>query len=148
MKPAVVKYNGIDNDRFTHGHLYDAYFLEYWEGKRDSMHVRGDDGDITDFNHFEDFSIVSDEDNLLNDYEAIVRSISHKTDEIIGGLTFGKEYRAIGRDKDGMFLVMDDSFCCYFYNPDNFEIIDDPHGILERQSVYYSYSGGKNAILG
>ena len=139
MKPAIVEYQGSSNDKFTHGMQYEAFFLEYWEGKRDSLHVRGNDGQITDLNPFEDFIVVSDEDNVLNDYEATVRCITHKFDDLIGGLSYGKEYQAVGRDKAGLFLVKDDSSCCYFYNPSFFEIIEDSHGILGRRSVYYNY---------
>ena len=105
MKAAIVKYVGSDSDKFTNGNEYDAFFLEYWDGKRDSLHVRGNDGRVTDFNPFEDFEVVSDEDNLLNDHEAKVRCINPKYGDLIAGLTFGKEYKAIGRDKDGLYLV-------------------------------------------
>ena len=142
MKPAIVKYNGMSNQKFTHGKKYEAFFLEYWEGVRNSLHVRGDDGLVTDFNRFEDFTVLSDEDNLLNDFEAIVRCVTHAYDDELFDLNYGSEYKAIGRDKDGMYLVMDESFCCYFYEPDCFEVVEDKHGILSRRSVYYSYGGG------
>lgn len=142
MKPAIVKYIGEDCKKFSHGKEYEAFFVEYWEGNRDSLHVRGNDGRVTDFNHFEDFEVISDEDNLLNDYEAIVRCITHEYDDYISGLTYGEEYKAIGRDKEGLYLVMDNSYCCYFYPPEEFKIVKDDHGILSRRSVYYSYHGG------
>lgn len=143
-KPAVVKYIEKSNRKFTKGKLYKAYFIEYWEGERTSLHVRGNDGTITDFNHLEDFEIISDEGNLLNDYEATVQYITHKYDHLICGITFGKEYKAIGKDKNGLLLVMDDSYCCYFYSNEVFKIIDDPYGILEETSVYYNFRGGYN----
>ena len=146
MKPAVVEYKGATNEKFTHGKKYEAFFLEYWEGERGSLHVRGNDGRVTDFNPFEDFDVISDEDNLLNDYEATVRCVTHRLDDLISGLTYGKEYKAIGQDKNGMYLVKDNSECCYFYNASDFEIIEDPHGILQRRSVYYSYYGGDDEI--
>lgn len=142
MHPAIVRYKGRKIKKFTPGKSYEAYFVEYWEGKRNSLHVRGDDGRITDFNPLEDFDIISDEDNLLNDYEAIVRCKTHEYEDYISGLIYGKDYKAIGRDREGLYLVMDESYCCYFYPPDVFEILDDPHGILTRRSVYYSYNGG------
>lgn len=132
-------------EKFTQGKKYEAYFLEYWEGERDSLHIRGNDGLVTDFNPFEDFIVISDEDNLLNDYEATVRCITHRFDHMISGVTFGEEYKAIGRDKAGSFLVMNKSGCC-FYNPSDFIIVDDPHGILTRRSVYYSFYGGDDEI--
>jgi hypothetical protein len=145
MKPAIVRYEGKSEGskgKFTHGKCYEAFFLEYWEGVRDSLHVRGDDGLVTDFNKFEDFTVISDDDNLLNDYEAIVRCVTHDYDDELFDLNYDVEYKAIGRDKDGMYLVMDESYCCYFYEPDCFEIVEDKHGILSRRSVYYSYNGG------
>ena len=113
-KPAVVRYNAKSNRKFTKGKLYEAYFIEYWEGERTSLHVRGNDSTITDFDH------------------------------LICGITFGKEYKAIARDKNGLLLVMDDSYCCYFYPTNVFKIIDDTYGILEKTSVYYNFRGGYN----
>lgn len=126
---------------FTFGKLYSAYFVEYWQGKRNSLHVQGNDSDIHDFVPLEDFEILSDSDGLLNDYEATVRCITHAYDDGFFGLTYGKNYTAIGKDQDGLFLVMDDSYDCYFYSADCFEIVEDKHGILSRQSVYYSFHG-------
>lgn len=112
--------------------MYEAYFIEYWEGERTSLHVRGNDSTITDFNHLEDFEIISDEGNLLNNYKATVQCITHKYDHLICGITFGKEYKVIGRDSDGHYLVLDESNCCYFYPNDVLKIIDDPYGILKK----------------
>lgn len=109
----------------VYGKCYEAFFLEYWEGERDSLHVRGNDGRVTDFNKFEDFTVISDEDNLLNDYEAIVKCVTHAYDGELFDLNYGSLYKAIGRDKDGMYLVMDESFCCYFYDPNCFEVVED-----------------------
>lgn len=146
IRPAIVQYTAKSNKKFIYGHQYEAYFLEYWEGHRTSLHVRGNDGRVTDFNPFEDFRVLSDPDNLLNTNEAVVRCITHKFDDLIAGLTYGKEYKAIGRDKDGLYLVMDNSYCCYFYSPECFEIVSDEYGILSRRSVYYSFHGGGDEI--
>ena len=143
-KPAVVRYNAKSNCKFTKGKLYEVYFIEYWEGKRTSLHVRGNDGTITDFNHLEDFEIISDEGKLLKDYEATVQCITHKYDHFMCCVTFGEEYKVIGRDKNRLLLVMDDSYCCYFYPNDVFKSINDPYGILEETSVYYNFRGGYN----
>ena len=143
-KPAVVRYNAKSNRKFTKGKLYEAYFIEYWEGERTSLHVRGNDSTITDFNHLEDFEIISNEGKLLNDYEATVQCITYEYDHLICGITFGKECKAIARDKNGLLLVMDDSYCCYFYPTNVFKIIDDPYGLLEKTSVYYNFRGGYN----
>lgn len=143
-KPAVVRYNAKSSCKFTKGKLYEAYFIESWEGKCTSLHVRGNDSTITDFNHLEDFEIISDEGNLLNNYEATVQCITHKYDHFMCCVTFGEEYKVIGRDKNRLILVMDDSYCCYFYPNDVFKIIDDPYGILKKTSVYYNFRGGYN----
>ena len=146
MRPAIVQYIAKNNRKFTQGCKYEAYFLESWEGKRNSLHVRGNDGRVTDFNHIEDFKVLSDPDNLLNTNEAVVRCITHRFDNLIAGLTYGKEYKAIGRDKDGLYLVMDDSYCCYFYSPECFDIVSDEYGVLSRRSVYYSFRGSGDEI--
>jgi hypothetical protein len=149
-KPAIVKYIGdegqmlIPNTKipmFTLGKTYEAYFLEYWEGERNAIHVRGNDGEIRYFVDFNNFEIVRDEDNVLNHYEAIVKCIASSSEEDDEYLetTVGKEYKAIGRDKDGYYLVMDNTYNCYFYEPCLFEIVSDPHGILREQSIYCSY---------
>ena len=143
-KPAIVKYIGQTNRKFTFQHEYEAYFLEYWQGKRDSLHVRDNYGLITDFNSFSYFEVISDVCNLLNNDEAIVWCKTHKCENESLTLCYGKEYKAIGRDKDGLFLVMDDSHDCYFYPAHYFEVVEDPAGILEHRSIYYSYHRNGN----
>jgi hypothetical protein len=153
-KPAIVRFIGNalkyknltpNKDFFIliNGNIYEAYFLEYWEGERDALHIKCEDGIIRYFIDFSDFEIVSDEDNVLNDYEAIVRCILKQSEDSNLDLTLDKKYKVIGRDKDGMYLVMDDTYCCYFYKPELFEIISDPYGILIEQSIYYSYNESK-----
>ena len=139
--PAFVRYIGNSNKQFTKGKQYEAFFVEYWQGVRNSLHVRNNSGEITDFNRFEEFEVISDEENVLNSYEALVRCITHKYDCLNLELRYGKEYKAIGCDKDGYFLVMDESCDCYFYPSEFFEIKQDEHGILSQRSVYYNYKG-------
>lgn len=142
-KPAKVVFKGIEAEyidengfpKFMPGQVYDAYFLEYWEGIRDGLHVMTNNGIIEDFIPLKDFDIVSDEDNVLNLYEATVRCITNNHSD----LKYGKTYLAIGRDKNGMYLVLDETACCYFYNELDFEIIEDVHGILQERSLYYSF---------
>ena len=135
---AKVRYTGSGSADFTCDKIYDAYFIEYWQGTRNSLHVKDDTNQITDFNPLEDFEIISDPANVLNFHEAIVECISSTDDDKLCGLTVGKQYKAIGRDKDGYYLVMDNSSDCYFYSPDRFKIISDKFGILKKQSVYYN----------
>lgn len=143
--PAKVRYIGPPSEEFTQGEVYSAYLLEYWQGERNSLHVKGNSGRISDFNPFEDFEVVEDDDDVLNLHEATVRCVTHIHDELIGGLTFGKEYKVIGRDRDGLYLVKDDSSDCYFYPPGFFEIVLDEHDLLSHQSIYYSFHGGRNS---
>lgn len=55
-----------------------------------------------------------------------------------------KNTNLLQETKNGLLLVMDDSYCCYFYPNDVFKIIDDPYGILKITSVYYNFRGGYN----
>ena len=140
-KPAHVKFTKPSPyiKGFTSGKIYEAYFVEYWQGKRNSLHVRNDSGEIVNFIPLEAFEIIDDENNLLNFNEAVVKCISHDFDDELFDLNYGNEYIAIGRDKNGMYLVKDESCDCYFYEPECFEIVEDIHGILKNESVYYSY---------
>lgn len=137
--PAKVKYNGKATKRFTPGRIYDAYLVEYWQGVRNSLHVKGNDDKITDFNSLEDFEIVEDIDDVLNLNEAIVECITHDFDNESFCIKYGQQYKAIGMDREGLYLVMDDSFDCRFYRAECFKIIDDKHEILKSKSIYYSY---------
>lgn len=146
MQAAKAKFIGLESNysgKFTHGKIYDAYFLEFWQGERKSLHVRGNDGKISDFNSIDDFEIIEDRDNVLNNYEAIVRCINHKFDDQLFDLNFGKEYRTIGIiDSDTMgfcYLVMDESYDCYFYSPEFFEIVADPYNLLDRENGQHVY---------
>lgn len=62
--------SGSNNYKFIKNGLYNAYFLEFWQGERKSLHIKGEDNKIDDFVSLDDFEIVSDEDNVLNQYEA------------------------------------------------------------------------------
>ena len=143
-KYAIVRYIAESTELFTQGQTYKAFFVEYWQGKRDSLHVKANDGKIHDYVHFENFEIIEDTNNVLNMYEADVKCITHDYDEELLELNYGQVYKAIGCDIDGLYLIMDESMDCYFYHPNCFEIIDDPHGILNGQSVYYSFYGQAN----
>lgn len=147
MTPAKVRYIGSASKRrksFTAGNLYDAFFVEYWEGVRNSLHVRNDEEEIVDFVPLEAFEIISDPDGLLEMREARVRCVTRRFEDCWYGVHFGREYAAIGRDRDGFYLVKDETECCYFYPPTAFEINSDPEGILGRRSVYYNYFGSRS----
>ena len=132
------KRNGV-RFQFKYGHLYNAYFVEYWEADRINLHVKGEDGEVDYFKKLQEFEIVSDEDNVLNANEAIVRCITHDFDDDFVYITYGKEYRVLGFNKNGAYLVMDDSHMCYFYSPKFFEVIRDDHGILDTEKSHPVY---------
>ena len=137
-RPAIVKYIGrTENEEFSYGKEYYTY-IEYWQGKRNSLHVKGNSGKITYFNPFEDFEVILDEDNVLNTNEAIVECLTHNFDKEVFGVKCGKQYKTLGRDKDGLYLIMDETYDRYFYSPEYFKIIEDKHGLLSRCSVYYN----------
>lgn len=150
--PAIVKYIGepnkyqhlahhTDKQIFIVGDLYEAYFLEYVEGTRDAIHVKCNDGVIRFlYISLSDFEIVSDEDNVLNYDEAIVRCITHEFDDEWDDIAFGKEYKAIGKHEDGSYLVMDGTACCYDYAAFFFEVVSDPNGVLnDSVDCYWFY---------
>lgn len=113
------------------GKLYNAYFLEYWQGERTGLHVKCENGEIDDYFNINDFEIISDPDGILNYNEATVRCITHRYEET-GCLEFGKTYKALGFNKKGNYLVMDNSSDCYFYSSSSFEIIKDENGVLDK----------------
>ena len=137
--PAVARFIGKTNNKFSTGKEYRAFLLEYWQGNRDSLHVQGNDEKITDFNAIAEFEVISDKDNVLNKHEAIVRCVTKRFQNELFGIKFGNQNKAIGADKNGYYLVMDESYDCYFYPSTDFEIIEDEHGILSCCSLYYNY---------
>ena len=143
--PAKVEYVGGTNklNTFTVGNAYSAYFVEYWDGKRDNLHVRNNAGQIVDFVPMGDFRIISDPNGVLElDKEAHVRYIV-KDEPDPESLKYGKSYRALGCDKDGFYLVEDETGYCYFFEASNFEVVYDPYGLLSTESLYYSLYGDK-----
>ena len=46
---------------------------------------------------------MEDVDNVLNTHEATVRCITHEYDNELFDLTYGKKYKVIGRDRDGLY---------------------------------------------
>lgn len=136
-RPAIVRYIGKTNNGFTNGKEYEAFFVEYWGDVRNNLHVRDNSGEITNWNQFEEFEVISDEDNVLNLYEARVRCIAYKyKSPMLFELKYGSEYIAIGCDKHGNYLVKDESGLCYYYPPDYFEVVNDEHGILSHRTIY------------
>ena len=126
-------------NRFIYGNVYNAYFLEYWQGKRDSLHVKGEDGAIVDFIPLSDFEIISDEDNVLNNDEAIVKCVVHDYDNEVFAVKYGKKYKALGINNYGLYLVVDESGDCYFYLNSMFEIVNDKSNILDKDKHYPVY---------
>lgn len=141
MRPAKVMYIGKACylfTNFTKGKIYDAYFLDFWHGSRCILHVKGDDGSIDRNCELTDFFIISDSDNVLNTFEATVKFDDDGSAKKFPDLTIGHSYRALGCDKDGYFLVIDDSCESYFYKSSHFRIICDPHDLLCKPTIYFS----------
>ena len=127
-KDCANKECSLDTPRnFITGNIYNAYFLEYWQGVRDSLHVKGENGIICDFLPLSSFEIIEDHDNVLNTNEATLECVIGTNGH---DLTVGKTYKAIGYNKKGAYLVMNDSGDCYFYPPKDFKILNDPFGVL------------------
>lgn len=129
---------------FTLGYDYLAYFLEYWQGVRNSLHVKCNTGEIVDFIPFEDFIVINDEDNVLNYKEAIVKCISKESKDDLLEIKYGNLYKALGIKKDERtnklaYLVMDESYDCYFYPSNYFVIIEDDYNILNESSASSDY---------
>jgi hypothetical protein len=78
--------------------------LEYWQWERRSLHVSGNDGEITDFNDMKDYEIISDEANLLNHYE-VVKCKTHKYEDRAFGLKYGKAEKPAGRINSDRMLM-------------------------------------------
>lgn len=97
-----MRYDDPSTEEFTQVEVYSAYLLEYWKRKRDSLHVKGNSNKISDFKPFEEFEIVEDDDEVFNLHEVTVRCVTHRYDEMVTGLKFGREYKAISRDRDGL----------------------------------------------
>jgi len=121
---------------FNKDKIYEAFFLEFLQGDRVSLYVRTDSGQIEHFVHIDDFEVIEDPDNVLNKFEAIVRSKKDCREGTIFGIIKGKEYRAIGLGRnilssDLAYFVMDESHDNYYYPSDLFDIISDPNAILD-----------------
>ena len=48
---------------------------------------------------------------------------------------YGKQIK----NKDGYYLIMDESYDCYFYPAGYFKIIDDKFDLLSHRTLYYNY---------
>ena len=135
--PAKVIYigdNGTARSDFTIGNEYDAYLLEYQRGVRNILHVRNNYGIIVDHVPLNEIKVVSDPSEILQFKEAVVIFITQENK--FPKLKYGKQYRAIGCDKDGYYLVEDDSRSCFFYESSHFKIKSDPDDILSHETVY------------
>ncbi len=61
---AKVRYVGLDPNlvtgHFTHGKVYSAYYIEFWQGVRKGLVAKDDNGEIWDFNQLDQFEILED----------------------------------------------------------------------------------------
>lgn len=138
-RSAKVKYIVSDpslvTGHFTYGKDYTAYYIEFWQGIRKGLVAKDDNGEIWDFNQLDQFEILEDPDYVLNDYVAIVECITHQYDDNAEDLNYGKRYKAIGCNEHRFYLVMDESYDCYWYPASCFTVIDDPHHLLQQGSI-------------
>jgi hypothetical protein len=164
-KPAIVKFIGDQTEyrqkprssgscpqeqqtgeyEFLNGKTYEAYFVEYFADVRNALHVKGEDGEIHAPVRFEHFTVISDPDHVLADYEAMVRFTTHRYEkrwkQEPQKPIFGKTYKAIGKDNHGRYLIVNEHGMDKFYPAEDFEILEDPHGILQFQSIYDDFCG-------
>ena len=107
---------------------YKAYFLDYCQGVRDVLEIESEKG-IQNFVPINDFIIVDNSDNALNNYYAIVKCADSNG---IKELVVGREYQALKISEDKRFYyVLDELKDCYYYPKYWFEIVEDDQNILQ-----------------
>ena len=149
-RPAIVRFIGDEEStmcysghELKHGHHYLAFFVEYWETERDNVYIKNDSGKIDYWYQLEDFEIVEDKDGSLELYSAKVKCINpNYSGQHIVDPEYGEVCEAVGISREGYYLVYAGSHN-YYYPPDDFVIIEDPHGILNKHKrnwfIYYGW---------
>ena len=138
-EPATVRYVGETTESIIHGKCYKAFFIEYWEAEREKLLVVDETGELDDWYLLEDFEILEDKDNVLNFNSAKVRCISQKYNgAYIVDPEFGKVCEAIAVSKDGFYLIHAGSHN-YYYPPEDFEVLEDPYGVLKHRLPFLRY---------
>lgn len=148
-RPAKVKYNGEPSNEFDIDGIYNAYFVEYWQGTRNNLNVRNKLGEIVNFVDLADFEIIEDRFGVLRTGEAIVKA-KKSSDAGLSGVTKDREYRAIGlgiQHHHPYYLVLDNCYDNYFYPPDWFDIISDPDGVLDPMNGIYIYCWNRKEVI-
>ena len=113
---------------FIKDKLYKAFFLDYCQGERNVIEVQTENGEVIDYVPINDFEIIEDRYNVLNDKIARIKCVNVNGQK---DLQIGKEYIALKSNEDRtMFLVLDDSFDTYYYPKENFTVLDDKDKIL------------------
>ena len=148
-RPAIVRFIGDEEStkcysghELKHDHYYLAYFVEYWETERDNVNIKNDSGKIDYWYELKDFKIYEDKDGSLELYSAIVRCInpSYSRQNIVDP-EYGDICEAVGISRDGYYLVYAGSHN-YYYPPEDFEIMEDQHGILDKHKRnWFLYCG-------
>ena len=113
---------------FINDKLYKAFFLDFCQGTRDALEVEAEDKSLITFLPLSDFEIISDEYDVLNKKQAIVKCITPNRED----LQIGKEYVAI-KAKNDYFYVLDDTRDCYYYPKSYFIVIEDTANILKSE---------------
>jgi len=142
-KPALVKFIGNSkeyNNQVITGNEYLAFFLEHWGEKRNNLHILDESGEVNYWYKLEDFEILNDSDNVLNDLYAMVRCIKELPENDSEAPRLDKDYKAIAKRKtDGYYLLQDESGLDYFYPPEMFEVLSDLYGVLKPYTSIIVY---------
>jgi len=150
-RPAVVKFIGrpeeydiSQRNDLIRGHFYLAYFVEYWETERNNVHIKNERGKIDYWYKLNDFEIIEDKDGALSLDSAVVRCIdpsySPKNINIVDP-EYGEVCEAVAISRDGYYLIHSGSHN-YYYPRKDFEIIEDPKGILDPHKRNYFLNYG------
>ena len=125
-------YNG--ENTLTNGKHYNALFVEYFGIKRGNLWIINDLNEPEYFYELSDFDIIKDEDKILCEKPAIILC---KKEAL--GITVGKKYRAIGKNKTD-YLIHDDWFKTTFFPKEFFDVIEDEENILGNDFEVYNWS--------
>jgi len=118
---------------FIYGNEYEAFLLDLRETEWDALTVRDETGEIQDYCLLSDFRIVNDSEEVLKVRNARLRC-TIGDDGSGRGLIEGQEYECIGYSwQDSyVFYVADGTGGTHPYPAERFEIINDPHGTLDK----------------
>ena len=121
---------------FIKGERYKAFFLDFCQGVRDVLEIEDANGEKLDFVPLEDFQVIDDKYDILQDKRAFVKCIAKRPD-----LTLGEKYIALRLDENNnSYYVLDNSKDCYYYDKKLFIVVEDKHMILTKQRIKLYFS--------